>query len=249
MWRDYFLLNIIYTHSFQVNKIDNSIINIWKEIHIHTHNANFFQCFLYHRVRYFHKKFRIFLESAVGKVCGRCANCEFIFGGNPTWCETASDQLEKRAVSVAWNFQGHKESFPGPLYRMSCRVFENFVKIWDSCADSLCGGNVTCHYGTQRLVIASTCPLTGLVKSKNNIARAYRARRCKWTQQCKSDVLSSLNLRSSVWRNTALYRWVQIIPRVIAEINTIEYTAHRYDELLEGDVYSTSRRFRAPTNY
>jgi len=56
----------------------------------------------------------------------RCANYEFIFGGNPTCCEAASDQLKKTRVCIAWVFQGHRESFSGSLYCLS--RFQNFVK-------------------------------------------------------------------------------------------------------------------------
>lgn len=88
---------------------------------------------------------------------------------------------KNRGVSVAWDFQGCEESFPGPLYQMSCRGFGNFVKTQ---THAVIHSTKERHSlsESQCMIITSPCPLTGLVKSKNNTAHANRALRYKWTQ-------------------------------------------------------------------
>lgn len=71
--------------------------------------------------------------------------------------------------SVAWDFQEHEESFPGERIVSSVMgVSRSREFCQNSDSDSLNEGATSGH----RFVCP--CPLTGLVKSKNNITREPR---------------------------------------------------------------------------
>lgn len=79
----------------------------------------------------------VFLANAVRNARARCANREFIFGGNPTWRGAASDQFKKKkkkeSTCLRGFFKAVEKIFPGHCIAVA---FSEFCQSSDSRSDS-----------------------------------------------------------------------------------------------------------------
>lgn len=152
------MLNIIY-QICNVSARIILIINVYMKIHIAQISLCLSTQCLY--IYYFHKKFRVFLKNAVRNA--RHAKREFIFSRNPIWCRAVSDQLKKAPLCLCCVgfLRTRRKLSGGNVVSSIVLVSENFVKNSDS--DSFGKGAMSGHRFVR------PCPLTGLVKSKNNI--------------------------------------------------------------------------------